>query len=81
VERLLRWARIELETTGAEQMSRRPGRNHSPAFKAKVAIEGLGDGKTVAEIAQKHDVNPNQVRESPRVRLVVASIEPRTRGR
>ena len=44
-------------------MSRRPRRNHSPAFKAKVAIEALGDGKTVAEIAQKHDVHPNQVTE------------------
>ena len=44
-------------------MSRRPRRNHSPAFKAKVAIEALGDGKTVAEIAQRHDVHPNQVTE------------------
>ena len=44
-------------------MSRRPRRNHSPAFKAKVAIEALGDNKTVAEIAQKHDVHPNQVTE------------------
>lgn len=37
-------------------MSRRPRRNHSAAFKAKVAIEALADGKTIAEIAQKHDV-------------------------
>jgi transposase len=44
-------------------MSRRPRRNHSPVFKAKVAIEALGDGKTVAEIAHKHDVHPNQVTE------------------
>ena len=44
-------------------MSRRPRRNHSAAFKAKVAIEALGDSKTVAEIAQKHDVHPNQVTE------------------
>lgn len=34
-------------------MSRRPRRNHSAAFKAKVAIEALTDGKTIAEIAQK----------------------------
>jgi transposase len=32
-------------------MSRRPRRNHSAAFKAKVAIDALGDGKTIAEIA------------------------------
>ena len=44
-------------------MSRRPRRNHSPAFKGKVAIEALADGKTIAEIAQKHDVHPNQVTE------------------
>lgn len=44
-------------------MSRRPRRNHSAAFKAKVAIEALGDGKTIAEIAQKHDVHPHQVTE------------------
>ncbi len=44
-------------------MSRRPRRNHSAAFKAKVAIEALGEGKTIAEIALKHDVHPNQVTE------------------
>ena len=44
-------------------MSRRPRRNHSPVFKAKVAIEALAEGKTIAEIAQKHDVHPNQVTE------------------
>jgi transposase-like protein len=44
-------------------MSRRPRRNHSPAFKAKVAIEALGDGKTIAEVALKHDVHANQVTE------------------
>jgi transposase-like protein len=44
-------------------MSRRPRRNHSPTFKAKVAIDALADGKTIAEIAHKHDVHPNQVTE------------------
>lgn len=44
-------------------MSRRPRRNHSPAFKAKVALEALTEGRTIAEIAQKHDVHPNQVTE------------------
>jgi transposase len=28
-----------------------------------VAIEALADGKTIAEIAHKHDVHPNQVTE------------------
>ena len=44
-------------------MSRRPRRNHSPAFKAKVALDAVKDGKTIAEIATKHDVHPNQVTE------------------
>ena len=26
-----------------------------------MAIEALGDGKTIAEVALKHDVHPNQV--------------------
>ena len=47
-------------------MSRRPRRNHSAAFKAKVAIEALADGRTISEIAQKHDVHPNQVTERRR---------------
>ena len=44
-------------------MSKRPRRNHSAAFKAKVAIDALADGKTIAEVALKHDVHPNQVTE------------------
>ena len=34
-------------------MSKRPRRNHSAAFKAKVAIEALADGKTIAEVARR----------------------------
>ena len=44
-------------------MSRRPRRNHSATFKAKVAVEAVKGEKTIAEIAQKHDVHPNQVTE------------------
>lgn len=44
-------------------MSRRPRRNHSAAFKAKVALEALKGERTIAEIAQKHDVHPNQATE------------------
>ena len=42
-------------------MSRRPRRNHSPAFKAKVALEALKGELTLAELAQKHDVHANQI--------------------
>ena len=42
-------------------MRRRPRRNHSAAFKAKVAVEAVKAERTIAEIAQRHDVHPNQV--------------------
>lgn len=44
-------------------MGRRPRRNHSAAFKAKVALEALKGERTIAEVAQRHDVHPNQVTE------------------
>ena len=44
-------------------MSRRPRRNHSAAFKAKVALEALADGKTIAELSHKNDVHTNKVTE------------------
>jgi transposase-like protein len=36
-------------------------RNHSPAFKARVALAALAGDKTVAEVAQHYQVHPNQV--------------------
>ena len=42
-------------------MSKRPRRNHSPAFKAKVALAAVRGEKTLAELAQQFDVHPNQV--------------------
>lgn len=42
-------------------MTRRTRRNHSPAFKAKVAVAALKGEKTLTELAQAHDVHPNQV--------------------
>lgn len=42
-------------------MTRRPRRNHSPAFKAKVALAAVKGEKTLAELAQQFDVHPNQI--------------------
>ena len=42
-------------------MSRRPRRNHSSSFKAKVALEAVRGAKTLAELAQQYDVHPNQI--------------------
>ena len=44
-------------------MSKRPRRNHSPAFKAKVAVEALKDGQTLVELAERFQVHPNQITE------------------
>ena len=42
-------------------MAKRPRRNHSPAFKAKVALAAVKGEKTLAELAQQFDVHPNQI--------------------
>lgn len=42
-------------------MSRRPRRTHSAVFKAKVALAAVRGDKTLAELAQQHDVHPNQI--------------------
>ena len=42
-------------------MTKRTRRTHSAAFKAKVALEAVKGHKTITEIAQKHDVYPNDV--------------------
>lgn len=42
-------------------MSRRSRRNHSPTFKAKVALAAIKGEKTLAELAQVHDVHMTQI--------------------
>jgi len=44
-------------------MTRRPRRNHSPAFKAKVALAVLKGEQTLAELAQIYDVRANQIKQ------------------
>ena len=42
-------------------MTGRPRRNHSPAFRAKVALGASKGERTLAELAQQFDVHPNQI--------------------
>ena len=42
-------------------MSKRPRRNHLPAFKAKVALEAVKGEKTVAQLAARYEVHPGQI--------------------
>jgi transposase len=42
-------------------MSRRPRRNHSSAFKAKVALAAAKEEMTTAELSQKFDVHASQI--------------------
>jgi transposase-like protein len=42
-------------------MTRRTRRNHTPAFKAKVALAAIKGEKTLAELATLFDVHANQI--------------------
>jgi transposase len=42
-------------------MSRRPRRNHTTAFKSKVALAAVKGEQTLADLAQAFDVHPNQI--------------------
>lgn len=60
-------------------MNRKSRRNHTPTFKARVALEALREEKTVAELAKKYEVHPTQINEWKR-QLVASSAEAFERG-
>ncbi len=59
-------------------MSRRARRNHTPGFKAKVALAAVKGDRTLAQLAEQFDVHPNQVtagRRSLRARPPRCSVQ------
>src|SRR5471032_2574231 len=42
-------------------MNRRPRRNHTPAFKAKVALAAVKGDRTIVQLAEHFDIHPNQI--------------------
>src|SRR5262245_6939763 len=42
-------------------MQRRPRRNRTPAFKAKVALAAVKGDRTLAQLTEQFDVHPNQI--------------------
>lgn len=49
MDRLLRWARTEPDDRSREH-EQKPRRNHSVAFKARVALEAVKGDRTIAKI-------------------------------
>src|SRR6478736_5807092 len=50
---------MELSDKGA--VMKRPRRNHTAAYKAKVALAALKGDKTLAELSEKFDVHASQI--------------------
>jgi transposase len=42
-------------------MQRRARRNHTPAFKAQVALAAIKGDRTLSQLAEQFDVHPNQI--------------------
>jgi transposase len=42
---------------------RRKRRNHSPAYKAKVAVAAIKGDRTLVELSEQFDVHPNQIQD------------------
>ena len=54
---------VEFSKEKELKMTRRKRRNHSSAFKAKVALAAVKGERTLAELAEQFDVHPNQIQD------------------
>ena len=68
-------------------MSKRPRRNHTPAFKARVALAAIKGDRTLAQLAEQFDVTPIRLHRGrrslrkgqPTCSVPVGAAEPRSR--
>ena len=42
-------------------MTRRPRRNHTAAFKSRVALSAIRGEQTISELSHTYDLHPNQI--------------------
>jgi transposase-like protein len=68
-----------------QHMSKRPRKNHAPAFKAKVALDALKGEQTIVELSQRYQVHPIKITEWKKqllehARTVSARTENLSRG-
>ena len=50
-------------------MAKRPRRNHTAVFKAKVALEAIKGDQTLVELSERFQVHPNQIAEWKKILL------------
>jgi transposase-like protein len=54
---------VEFSKEKEQKMTKRKRRNHSSAFKAKVALAAIKGDRTLAELSEQFDVHPNQIQD------------------